>query len=577
MRHSLRRRIVVAAVCTICCALAPITAYAERAGALQGTVVDPQGAIIARATVSARNVTTNADYLGMTGEDGKYRIEHMAPGTYHVSISYPGFKGFEVRHISIESGELWQVDAKLSVGSASTVVELSPRIGAKRVRGSIPRDVLPPRTLSGESQKSSAPPEGASTTAQQHVSNGDSLYHASDFKAAMAEYREAVRIEPDNFLAHANLGLTLRETGDTEGAITEYREAIRLNPGFPEAHNFLGAALLSRGELDDALSEYRVALRANPGYAEAHFNLGLALLQKNDYDGAIAEYREVVRLQPDHYLAHLNLAALLLRKSDPDAAIAEYRVALRLKPLESRAHLGLARSLDDKGDFASALAEYREAVRLDESSANAHNALAWFLTTARDAGYRNPPQALQHALRAVDLSQGKSSGILDTLAEAYYVNGRLSDAIATEQKALVLKPDDSDLLLRMQKYRAQMAQSSVATINSAVTSPRGFASENNQPAPQSATGPFFALVIGIDHYPNMPGKNLTTAVNDARAVEVELRSQYGFKTRLLIDPNTTRSDILTALTEYRTSISKDASLLIYFAGHGYLDPANDKA
>jgi hypothetical protein len=64
-------------------------------------------------------------------------------------------------------------------------------------------------------------------------------------------------------------------------------------------------------------------------------------------------------------------------------------------------------------------------------------------------------------------------------------------------------------------------------------------------------------------------------VRDARAVERMLRETYGFQTKLLV--NATRSEIVAALSDYRRQLGADASLLVYYAGHGYRDAKADKA
>ncbi len=82
-------------------------------------------------------------------------------------------------------------------------------------------------------------------------------------------------------------------------------------------------------------------------------------------------------------------------------------------------------------------------------------------------------------------------------------------------------------------------------------------------------GPYYALVIGNNdyRYPHVP--KLATAVNDANAVAQLLRDRYGFTTQTLL--NATRDQIFTALVGYRQTLSDNANLLIYYAGHGHLD------
>ena len=104
---------------------------------------------------------------------------------------------------------------------------------------------------------------------------------------------------------------------------------------------------------------------------------------------------------------------------------------------------------------------------------------------------------------------------------------------------------------------------------------RGFKTvEEGSPRLNSpASGPYFALVIGNNEYQFEP--KLKTAVNDAEAVAKVLRSSYGFETTVLL--NATRAQILGAINGYRKTLDENASLLIYYAGHGYRDTANDLA
>ena len=86
-------------------------------------------------------------------------------------------------------------------------------------------------------------------------------------------------------------------------------------------------------------------------------------------------------------------------------------------------------------------------------------------------------------------------------------------------------------------------------------------------------GAYFALVIGINDYSHL--KKLSTAVSDANAIAQLLHDKYGFDVKLI--HNATRDQIKEALGEYRRSLDPDASLLIYYAGHGMYDEAADKA
>jgi uncharacterized caspase-like protein len=85
-------------------------------------------------------------------------------------------------------------------------------------------------------------------------------------------------------------------------------------------------------------------------------------------------------------------------------------------------------------------------------------------------------------------------------------------------------------------------------------------------------GSYHALVIGNDDYQYL--RDLKTAMADAEAVADRLRGDYGFSVTLL--ENATLRDILTALQGMRGHLDSTENLLIYYAGHGYLDGATSE-
>lgn len=89
---------------------------------------------------------------------------------------------------------------------------------------------------------------------------------------------------------------------------------------------------------------------------------------------------------------------------------------------------------------------------------------------------------------------------------------------------------------------------------------------------RASFGPYHALVIGNNGYRHLP--RLVTATRDADAVSRLLRDQYGFQVTKLQDA--TRAQILTALRRMRETLTDGDNLLIYYAGHGWLDVDADE-
>lgn len=88
----------------------------------------------------------------------------------------------------------------------------------------------------------------------------------------------------------------------------------------------------------------------------------------------------------------------------------------------------------------------------------------------------------------------------------------------------------------------------------------------------SQLGTFHALVIGNTKYPHLP--DLVSAGHDAQVIAKVLKSEYGFSVKNLL--NASRADIIHALSAYRKQLTENDNLLIYYAGHGWLDQEADE-
>jgi Flp pilus assembly protein TadD len=127
----------------------------------------------------------------------------------------------------------------------------------------------------------------------------------------------------------ANLGRALERAGRVEAALARYREAVRLRPDLAEPHGYLGAALLARGEAAGAVAPLEAAVALQPRIVAWRLQLARAHAARSDRDAALRELDAAVALAPGESSLHAERAALLESAGRAAEAAAGYREALR--------------------------------------------------------------------------------------------------------------------------------------------------------------------------------------------------------------------------------------------------------
>jgi tetratricopeptide (TPR) repeat protein len=169
-------------------------------------------------------------------------------------------------------------------------------------------------------------------------------------------------LDHDNAIAYYGRGCTHQNNGDYGKAIADYTEAIRLNPNYTQACNNRGHAYSERGHSGDnerAINDFTEALRLNhPDTAMVYRNRGTAYLEGEQYDQAIVDFTAVIRLEPSDVSAYNSRGVAYRNKGDYDRAIADYDEAIRLRPEYVIAFHNRGNAYRAKGDEERAMADY---------------------------------------------------------------------------------------------------------------------------------------------------------------------------------------------------------------------------
>jgi Flp pilus assembly protein TadD len=193
---------------------------------------------------------------------------------------------------------------------------------------------------------------------------------SDDLTGAIAEWKEAIHLDPKLADAYYSLGVTLWQSGDFQAAAEQLQQAIQIQPDYAEAYYTLGTVMKQMNKLPEAADALRQAIRLDPDFAGAHTTLAAVLRQLGDAAGAAAESRAgaiVAKQKTDLQTATFatNSGRRLLNAGDLDGAISQFQAALRAMPNYALAHYELGLALSRKGQKEEASDEYRKAAELD--------------------------------------------------------------------------------------------------------------------------------------------------------------------------------------------------------------------
>ncbi|MBV9927730.1 MAG: TonB-dependent receptor [Acidobacteria bacterium] len=126
-KNSLRKSASALGLLIFCLVMAAPAAWAQSTtqGAVGGTVKDPQGSVVANASVTVRNEETNKEVSATTDDEGRFRVVQLDPGNYTVAINASGFAAFTQQKVVVEVGRVTPLDISLGIAGAQETVQVT--------------------------------------------------------------------------------------------------------------------------------------------------------------------------------------------------------------------------------------------------------------------------------------------------------------------------------------------------------------------------------------------------------------------------------------------------------------------
>lgn len=170
----------------------------------------------------------------------------------------------------------------------------------------------------------------APASAQMHQIMARELARHAENAAAIANYREAIKLDPHLLGIHSEFGDLLYRSPDAKlkaEAEHEFKSALAANPKDELALVMLGTIAASQGNNSAAIDDYTQALALDPNNGDACTELGKVLVTMNQRDKALQMFERAVQIDPTNYIAHYRLGTLYReagRSDDAKVQVAQY-------------------------------------------------------------------------------------------------------------------------------------------------------------------------------------------------------------------------------------------------------------
>lgn len=197
---------------------------------------------------------------------------------------------------------------------------------------------------------------------------------------------------------YGNRGQAYQRKGDNDRAMADYNQAISIDPKNPVFFNNRGIVYRNKGDFDRAIADYTQAISLNPKDHDAYYNCGISYRNKGDLDHAMSDYSQAISLNPKDPDFFNNRAFVYRLKGDLDHAISDYGDAIRLDPKNDALYARRGRAYFYSGNQAKALADMSQATEIDPTDPD--EALWLEIVGQRSGG----PSRLSQAISKIDMT-----------------------------------------------------------------------------------------------------------------------------------------------------------------------------
>ena len=269
------------------------------------------------------------------------------------------------------------------------------------------------------------------------VYRGQIQLRQGNASGAVDSLQDAVNNDPNNAVAHYQLGIAYSQQHDDDRAQAQWLEAVRLKPDMIDAQRALAEVELRRGDTEGVLRTAQQLVSAQPPVADGFLLRALVEIGRQKFSDAESDLRKTMELAPSSPAPYVQMGTVRLLQKQFAEAENFYQQALDKDPNSSDGLRGLVTAYVKDKQPDKAVQALNQQIAKSPSNSSFYDLLGTLLfETKKDM------KGAETALRkAVDLDKNNADAVVK-LGQVQIAEGSASQALATYQQSIKDNPRD---------------------------------------------------------------------------------------------------------------------------------------
>ncbi|MBI5206167.1 MAG: tetratricopeptide repeat protein [Candidatus Firestonebacteria bacterium] len=227
---------------------------------------------------------------------------------------------------------------------------------------------------------------------EKYYEQGLAYHNIDKFDEAIAQFKKASEIKPDDARIYFSLGNVYNVKGMHKEAVDAYKQCLKLNPQFSKARYMLKLLSDEQVEKSDQIKDNIVEEIAST------YKLGLECAKKNMFEDAIMAWEKTIKLFPNFDKAYLNIGIAYYRLNKIDEAIREWTRAKMINPDNDEVYFCLGIAYYEQNRIPEAVKEWEKGKEINPKNEKILCNLA-VIYYGQDKKINRPMSILQELLK----------------------------------------------------------------------------------------------------------------------------------------------------------------------------------